>query len=91
MINGRITVETTVKAGGYTIEMPEEVFNFNFDSFDIETELEDFERGFLASVHPNEHAQFSAHVVVNVLAGSAAYTFGYEYESRTHELKRVEG
>nr|DAR69821.1 MAG TPA: hypothetical protein [Bacteriophage sp.] len=89
---GKVIVTGTVDFNnGISVEIPKHETNFNVvEPFNIEKELEGFERGFLGSTNPGPEDTYTGHLQVGITVGSAAYSYEYEYSARTHELKRVE-
>lgn len=92
MSYGKVVVTGNVDFNnGISVEIPRHETSFSVvEPFNIERELEGFERGFLGSTNPSSEDSYIGHLQVNAVVGSAAYSYEYEYSARTHELKRVE-
>lgn len=92
MSYGKFTVTGNLDfSEGISIEIPKQELVFNVvEPFNIERELEGFERGFLGSTNPDPTDTYTGHLQVGVIVGSAAYNYEYEYHASTHTLKRVE-
>ncbi len=89
---GKFTVTGNLDfSEGISVEIPKQELVFNVvEPFNVEKELEGFERGFLGSTNPGAEDSYTGHLQVGIIVGSAAYSYEYEYSARTHELKRVE-
>ena len=88
---GKFTVAGNVVTNeGISVEIPRYELPFNVEPFNVEKELEGFERGFLGSTNPNPEDTYTGHLQVGIIVGSAAYNYEYEYHASTHTLKRIE-
>ena len=91
MTTGKFMVSGNVITNkGISLEIPNYEIPFTVNHFDVEKEMKGFEDGLLASTNPKEGDGYISHLMVNVVAGNAAYSYEYEYHASTHTLKRVE-